>query len=168
MSRWYRNLFLAVLLPWPAAATTVTLHAPGYLAIDGIYYGFDLPRQHLLRVPAELHARGTDGFFFRAQASLANCAGSGDADGNVSPTRLRQAEVLDAPNALHMALQTAPGPNASVTLAHCNGSVVLMLRSASGATACAGSFGFPFRRGQCPAIDAADPGLVFFDRFERR
>jgi hypothetical protein len=161
-------LLVAAALAAPATshAITVTLRDPGYLQIDGIYYAYDRPRNGTESVPAELHPRSSDGFYLRSLLSMSQCSGDVP-EGGASPATLRHAELLDHPSPPQLGLRV-DGPGARFHVAACDGAVVLITRSASGSSRCAGAVPFPFRRGQCAAIDANDPGLIFFSAFETR
>jgi hypothetical protein len=156
-----------LLLPMGLSAANVLLREPGYLVIDGSYHVFDLPRHGNGRVPVELHAQGVDGFYMRSLLAAGSCQTGGDPGAPPRPG-LRFGEALNAPDAIRLDLRAAPGQLASMTLATCDGAVVVFANTASGTTTCNGTVGFPFRRGKCPAIDRNDPGLVFFDTFGQR
>jgi hypothetical protein len=161
---------LAATLSLPAAssAATVVIGEAGYVAIDGVYYVFDLPRQDTQRVPAELHPLGLDGFYLRSLLAMGECSAGDDGAGGlpISTAGLHHAEAAGPGNARRLDLRVEFDALASITLATCDGAVVMFASSASGNTQCAGAVGFPFRRGQCRGLDAADPGHVFFNAFE--
>ncbi len=156
-----------LLLPIGASAANVLLREPGYLVIDANYYVFDLPQQNNQTVPVELHPQGADGFYLRSLLAAGSCQ-TGAAPGGGPRPGLRLGQALNAPNAIRLDLRAAPGQLASMTMAACDGAVVLFARTASGTTTCDGTVGFPFQRGKCPAVDNADPGLVFYDHFGAR
>jgi hypothetical protein len=163
-------LLLTGALAAPATAATIVLREPGYLAIDGSYYVFDLPVLNGITEPAELHPLAGDGFFLRSLLAVDGCVdGGGQGGGAVPGTQpaLRHAVALDLVNAPRLGLRRRNNDaQATISLATCDGAVVMFARSVNGATVCSGAIPFPFRRGQCAAVDNADPGLVFFNAFE--
>lgn len=157
---------LALAVTTPAAAS-VRLAEPGYLAIDGSYYLLGLPTDGSNPQPAELHPRGTDGFFLKAYVDATGCQYATPV-ALVSTGGLRHAEILDLLEAPRIDLQPKTDSLPSMTLASCEGIVVLLADTPAGNAVCAGAQPFPFRRGQCPGLDRADRGHVFHDAFGGR
>lgn len=149
-----------------SADTRLEFAQPGYALIDGSYHVFDLPTDESGPVPAELRARDVDGFYLRANLVANDCRDGGSELQGASLVGLRHAEVLDLPDAPLFDLQPAASGALVMTLASCDGAIVLIANTPGGDTSCGGAIGFPFRRGQCPGLDAADRGHVFFDAFE--
>jgi hypothetical protein len=163
-----------------SAAVPVVMNNPGYLVLDGNYYVFAQPSVVGINEPARLTPLGsTQGFDFRAVIELdadpehTSCT-AGDGNAGATPPGvgyLRRAELRDGNNAVVVAERlfdlraTAESP-ATVKFASCDGALVVFAVTASGTTSCSGAVAFPFRRGDCAAIDANDPGHVFFNAFE--
>lgn len=152
-----------------AAATTVNLPEPGYLLIDSAYYGYGLRDPADTQGVASLAALGAEGFHLKTVLDLPNCrrAGGGlPAANDLVPARFRasdSATLPDLPGLPVTGRGAAPLP--SVQLLACAGATVVVLGTADGDTVCDGALGFPFQRGECAALDANDPGFVFFDSF---
>jgi hypothetical protein len=158
----------ALALPLAATAATVVMNEPGYLVVDGSYYVFDQPILDSVRQPIELHPRGEEGFYLRSLVAMGACRVDESAGAPPqSPAGLRHAELLDLIEAPRFDLRLAEGETvARMRMVACDGAVVMFAQTTSGLTACAGAIPFPFRRGQCTAVDSNDPGLVFFNAFE--
>jgi len=167
-------LLLFCLLSGNASALSPTLvqlnfDQAGYMVIDGRYYVFDGPKPFGAPEKAELHARGNDGFFMRAQLATGACVHyRSDLQGlSVGLGGLRHAELLDAPDAAQLDLvgdSTEQAPQVSLT--SCDNTLVLLANTAAFDTGCSMAIPFPFRRGQCPGLDRADRGHVFFSDFD--
>jgi hypothetical protein len=177
-----RPALLACLLlsPLTAAAAPMLMDTPGYLVLDGNYYVFAQPSMVGINEPARLTPLGAaQGFDFRAVIELdadpavASCTpGNGNA-GATPPGvgHLRRVELRGNDNAVLVSerlfdLRGTAGSPAQVSFASCDGSLVMFAMTATGTTSCSGAVAFPFRRGECAAIDANDPGHVFFNAFE--
>jgi hypothetical protein len=177
-------LLLACVLLTPltaqSSAVPVVMNNPGYLVLDGNYYVFAQPSVVGINEPARLTPLGAaDGFDFRAVIEfdadplLSSCtAGDGNAGAPAQGVgRLRRAELRGSDNAILVSerlfdLRGTLDVPAAIRFASCDGALVVFAVTASGTTSCSGAVAFPFRRGSCAAIDANDPGHVFFNAFE--
>jgi len=154
-----------------AQAVSLQVPEPGYLAIDGVYYGYGLrDPAPVPPVNAVLSLLGNDGFHLRSVFHLGDCRRE---DGTAVPIvgagqpRLRFGDAGPVEGETGLALAAGPGSGAaSVGMAVCKAATVLFLRSADGHVACAERIAFPFQRGECPRLDASDPGFVFFGGFD--
>ncbi len=160
---WIGSLLLA--LAGPGAAVTVTIDQPGYFVIDGRYHVFDRPGQDGM-TPIELHPRGDNGFYLRAYLAANDCQHPSGLLEEANLTSLRYGELLDQLDADRFDLRIVGGGAATLTIAACDGSLVVLADTPNGDTVCAGAVPFPFRRGHCKGLDRADRGHVFFDAFE--
>jgi putative intracellular protease/amidase len=156
------------LLPALAAASVrLEFSHPGFLVIDGAYHAFDLPRPGGVAETAKLHPRGSDGFFMQAELAVGDCDPGDGSAGTLPPgaAALGHAQAFDPLAARRFSLRRR-GEETQLTLAICDGVAVLFASTPSGTTTCGAALPLPFRRGQCPGLDAADPGYVFFNAFE--
>jgi hypothetical protein len=177
-------LLLACLLLSPltalSAAVPVVMNHPGYLVLDGNYYIFAPPSVVGIDEPARLTPRGAaQGFDFRAiieldaDPAVASCT-PGDGNAGAPPPGvgyLRRVELRGNDNAILVSerlfeLRGTVATPAHVSFASCDGALVMFAMTATGTTSCSGAVAFPFRRGECAAIDDNDPGHVFFNAFE--
>lgn len=175
MTKLLRGGVAALLLACASAAPAIEISVvePGFLSIDGVYYGFGL-RQPAPPAPtfARIALLGSEGFYLHTLFDPGECR---RVDGS-APTlvaegtpRLRFADLPLSPEtpADGLALATtAPGQPASVRLSGCRGINVLHWRSADGDVACDQRIRFPFERGECPQLDLADPGYIHHGSFE--
>jgi hypothetical protein len=150
-----------------ASPGPVVLREAGYLAIDGVYYVYGLPLEGGLRVPARLQPAASEGFAFAAEIGTTGCS-LGPGAGALPPglPRLRHAAATAALPTEGLALRGSLEVPATMRFVSCDGALVMLADSATGTATCGGAIAFPFRRGDCPGLDRADPGYVFFDAFE--
>jgi hypothetical protein len=154
-----------------AQAVSLQVPEPGYLSIDGVYYGYGLrDPEPVPPLNAVLSLLGGDGFHLRSVFALGNCRrqdGSAATAVGAGQPRLRFGDAAPVEGEAGLALATSlPSGSASVGMAVCKAATVLFLRSADGYVACAERIAFPFQRGECPQLDASDPGFVFFGGFD--
>lgn len=162
-------LLLAASLAGAASATTLSLPEPGYLVIDGQYFGYGLRPPPASSGSALLSALGAEGFHFHTVLELGQCSRANGTAPSLpdGAARFRSADSELPPNLPGLAFAAAePGAAVRVDLVACAGATVLLLRSADGDLSCTGALRFPLQRGACPALDAADPGHVYFSSFE--
>lgn len=159
---------LMTLAPGLGAAQTITLTLPepGYLVIDGSYYGYGL-RSPASTSNATLRPLGSDGFHFQTLLDFGGCTrANGAALTTVQAGQggLSVADTSARPTGLVFAL--ASGSGSQLTLGACRGANVVFARTVDGDSRCSSAITRPIARGPCPGVDAADPSFVFFDAFE--
>ena len=162
---------LGMALVGSVQAVSLSVPEPGYLSIDGVYYGYGLRNpEPVPPLRAALSSLGSDGFHLRTPLALGACTrqdGSAASVVGSGQARLRFGDAEPVAGEPGLALATTPSaPSARVAMAVCRAATVLFLRSADGQVACAERIAFPFQRGECPLLDASDPGYVFFGGFD--
>jgi hypothetical protein len=165
-------LFLLALAP-AVPGIELSVSEPGFLSIDGAYYGYGLRQPAPPGITyATIALLGADGFYLRTLLDTGTCQRSdGSAPTLAGPgtPRLRFADLplAQSPSAEGLALATiGSGQAAALKLASCRGINVLHWRSADGDVSCGERIRFPFERGECPLLDQLDPNYISHGGFE--
>lgn len=160
---------LGIALIGSASAISLQVPEPGYLSIDGVYYGYGFREpEPVPPLRATLSSLGGEGFHLRTRFALGECSrqdGSAASVVGSGQPRLRFGDADPVEGESGLALAASAG-SARVAMAVCRSATVLFLRSADGAVGCGERIAFPFQRGECPLLDASDPGYVFFAGFD--
>jgi hypothetical protein len=168
VARWGMGL-LGMALVGSAQAVSLQVPEPGYLSIDGVYYGYGFrDPEPVPPLRATLRSLGAEGFHLRTRFALGACTRQDGSPASVvgsGQPRLRFGDAEPVADESGLALAAGNGA-ARVAMAVCRAATVLFLRSADGQVGCAERIAFPFQRGECPLLDASDPGFVFFAGFD--
>ncbi|MCK7593872.1 hypothetical protein [Pseudomarimonas salicorniae] len=170
-----RGLVAALLLASASAAPGISLNVgePGFVALDGTYYAYGL------RTPAPaitgfaaMSMLGQEGFYLQSVMDTGSCQrgdGSPATLAGAGQPRLRFADTpLSAATPPEGIALARMGTNqlAGLGVASCGGINVLLLSSLDGDLRCGLGIRFPFERGDCPGLDAADPTYISHGGFE--
>ena len=170
-----RGAIAAALLACAPATPGIELSVsePGFLSIDGVYYGFGLRQpEPPIATQAKIAMLGAEGFHLQTLFDPGECTrndGSPATRSGAGTPRLRHADLPLAESGLIEGLAlavAAPGLPPSLGIAQCRGISVVHWRSSDGDVRCAERIRFPFERGECPQLDRSDPGYISHSDFE--